>query len=110
MNLENMILESFRESTMVKENFVKKYSMQIVTLSKEIVRRIHSGSAIFFMGNGGSAADAAHLTAELMGMFYKRRKPIKAFSFSTNPSVFTEIPNDFGFEYLFDRQVEAYVT
>ncbi len=110
LKLEDMVLNSFEESVYIKKKFVDKYSKQIVSLSKEMAKRIRNGGGIFFMGNGGSAADAAHLAAELIGMFYIRRKPIKALSLSANPSILTEIPNDFGFEYLFERQIEAHVT
>lgn len=109
MKLEDMVSEAFEESSKVKEDFVKKYSTQIVALSKEIAQRTGNGKGIFFMGNGGSAADAAHLSAELVGRFYINRAPIRSASFASNPSILTEIPNDFGFEYLFERQVEAYV-
>jgi D-sedoheptulose 7-phosphate isomerase len=110
LKLEKKILNAFKESIDVKKEFLNVYLKQIVELSKKIVERIQEGGGIFFMGNGGSAADAAHLTAELVGMFYMKRNPIKALSFSTNPSILTEIPNDFGFEYLFERQVESHVT
>jgi len=109
LEFENLVVESFQESVEVKDRFIKKYSKHIVDLSNKITKRIREGGGVFFMGNGGSAADAAHLTAELIGMFYKYRKPIRALSLATNPSILTEIPNDFGFEYLFERQVEAHV-
>lgn len=110
MEFKNLVVESFQESVEIKDRFIKKYSKHIVDLSSKITKRIRKGGGVFFMGNGGSAADAAHLTAELIGMFYKRRKPIRALSLATNPSILTEIPNDFGFEYLFERQVEAHVV
>ena len=109
MDLEEIVVEAFEESFKVKEKFIKFYSKQIVDLSTEIVKRVKNGGGIFFMGNGGSAADAAHLSAELVGRFYINRTPIRSTSFSSNPSILTEIPNDFGFEYLFERQVEAHV-
>ncbi len=109
MDLEKTVVEAFEESFKVKEKFIKVYSKQIVDLSTEIVKRVKNGGGIFFMGNGGSAADAAHLSAELVGRFYINRTPIRSTSFSSNPSILTEIPNDFGFEYLFERQVEAHV-
>ncbi len=109
MDLEEIVVEAFEESIKVKEKFIKFYSKQIVDLSTEIVKRVKNGGGIFFMGNGGSAADAAHLSAELVGRFYINRTPIRSTSFSSNPSILTEIPNDFGFEYLFERQVEAHV-
>jgi len=109
MDLEKVVLEAFEESKSIKEQFVDIYSKQIVDLSSKIVDRIKKGGGVFFMGNGGSAADAAHLSAELVGRFYINRSPIRSASFASNPSILTEIPNDFGFEHLFERQIEAYV-
>lgn len=65
------------------------------------------GGKIIFMGNGGSAADAQHLAAEFIGRFKKNRKPLAAIALSTNTSSITAIGNDFGFEEIFARQVEA---
>lgn len=110
MEFKNLVIESFQESVEIKGRFIKEYSEKIVDLSNKITKKIREGGGIFFIGNGGSAADAAHLTAELIGMFYKYRKPIRALSLATNPSILTEIPNDFGFKYLFERQIEAHVT
>lgn len=109
VELENIVLDSFRESIELEGRFIKVYSERMVDLSKTIVERLRNGGGIFFMGNGGSAADAIHLTSELVGVFNLRRKPIRALSFSSNPALLTEIPNDFGFERLFERQVETYV-
>ncbi len=109
MDFENMVAKAFEESVNVKKDFLKKYSNQIIDLSSEIVKRIKDHGGVFFMGNGGSAADAAHLSAELLGRFYINRAPIRSASFASNLSVLTEIPNDFSFEQLFERQVEAHV-
>lgn len=109
MNLEEMVRQAFEESVSVKEKFLEENIDKIIDASSEIVERIKKGGGVFFMGNGGSAADAAHLSAELVGRFYINRSPIRSASFASNLSILTEIPNDFGFEYLFERQVEAYV-
>ncbi|MGC8708544.1 MAG: D-sedoheptulose-7-phosphate isomerase [Athalassotoga sp.] len=109
MDLEELVREAFEESIHVKERFLKENIVKIIDTSSKIVERIKHGGGVFFMGNGGSAADAAHLSAELVGRFYMNRAPIRSASFASNPSILTEIPNDFGFEYLFERQVETYV-
>ncbi len=109
MELETIVFDSFRDSIELKGRFIKVYASQIVELSKSIVRRLRDGGGIFFMGNGGSAADSIHLATELVGVFNLRRKPIRALSFASNPALLTEIPNDFGFEHLFERQAETYV-
>ncbi len=68
---------------------------------------LKSGGKIIFLGNGGSAADAQHLAAELVGRFKKNRKPLAAIAFTTDTSILTAVSNDFGFEELFSRQIEA---
>lgn len=68
---------------------------------------ISAGGKILFFGNGGSAADAQHLATELTVRFVKNRKPIAAIALTTDTSALTAIGNDFGFDQLFARQVEA---
>ena len=62
---------------------------------------------VFFMGNGGSAADCEHLAGELVGRYKKNRKPYKAISLTTDTSVITCIANDFGYEKIFERQLQG---
>ncbi len=68
---------------------------------------ISSGGKIMFFGNGGSASDAQHLATELTVRFVKDREPIAAIALNTDTSSLTAIGNDFGFEYLFSRQIDA---
>jgi D-sedoheptulose 7-phosphate isomerase len=69
---------------------------------------VHDGCVVAF-GNGGSAADAQHLVAELVGRFKRDRRPLAAISLAVDPSVVTCIANDFSFDDLFARQVQALV-
>jgi len=66
-----------------------------------------AGGKVLVCGNGGSAADAQHFVAELVGRFVRDGRPLAAVSLSSDPSVTTALANDFGFEHLFARQVEA---
>jgi D-sedoheptulose 7-phosphate isomerase len=68
---------------------------------------LRSGGRIFFFGNGGSAADAQHLAAELVGRFALERRSLPAMALSVNSSVVTAIGNDYGFEQVFSRQLEG---
>jgi D-sedoheptulose 7-phosphate isomerase len=79
----------------------------IQTASSAIVDRLGAGGRVFFAGNGGSAADAQHLAAELVGRFYLERKGLSAEALSTNTSIITAIANDYSFESIFARQIEA---
>jgi D-sedoheptulose 7-phosphate isomerase len=76
----------------------------LVAAARETIAR---GGKILFFGNGGSAADAQHLATELTVRYAKNRKAIAALSLSTDTSALTAIGNDFGFEHLFARQIEA---
>jgi D-sedoheptulose 7-phosphate isomerase len=106
------------ERNKLKE-FIKKYieegsearnSVDIERLSgigEEISRRVLNESMIFVMGNGGSAADAQHFVAELVGRFEKERRPVPAVALTTNTSILTAISNDYDYSEVFARQVKA---
>ena len=68
---------------------------------------LQAGGKILFCGNGGSAADSQHLAAELTGRFGRERAPLAAIALSTDSSALTCIGNDYGFEHIFERQVQA---
>jgi len=68
---------------------------------------INNGGKVILFGNGGSAADAQHIAAEMVGRFEKSRKGLPSIALTTDTSILTSIGNDFGFEFLFSRQVEA---
>lgn len=70
---------------------------------------LRRGGTVFFVGNGGSASDAQHLAAELIGRFERERAPLRAVCLNTDTSVLTALANDYGYEAVFSRQVEALV-
>ena len=77
---------------------------EICSLSLKTIQR---GNTILLCGNGGSASDSIHISSELVGKFEKERKALPSISLSSNPSNLTAIANDFGFEHIFSRQIEA---
>ena len=79
----------------------------IASIAESLVESLNKGGQIFFCGNGGSAADSQHLATELVSRFYKERKAINAESLSVNTSTLTAIGNDYSFDRVFSRQVEA---
>ncbi|MFQ5444448.1 MAG: D-sedoheptulose 7-phosphate isomerase [Nitrospinales bacterium] len=86
------------------------------TLSKEIYKAIQlihtslkNGGKLLLMGNGGSAADAQHIAAELVGRYKRERKAIPAIALTVDSSTLTAVGNDYGFDNIFSRQVEALV-
>jgi D-sedoheptulose 7-phosphate isomerase len=107
--MKERILTVFRESAELKLAFVEKYLELIERFALETAQRLKNGGTLFLFGNGGSAADAQHIAAELIGRFSKDREPIKAIALTTDTSVLTALGNDYGFNRVFERQVEALV-
>jgi D-sedoheptulose 7-phosphate isomerase len=83
------------------------YDKNFDTLCKKSIEAIKKNKKIIFFGNGGSAADAQHLATELTCKFKKKRKPLPGIALTTDTSALTAIGNDFGFRYVFSRQIEA---
>lgn len=79
----------------------------IAAASKMLIDCIGSGGCIYICGNGGSAADAQHIAAELVGRFIRERKGLPAVALTTDTSALTSIANDYGFEHIFSRQIGA---
>ena len=103
------ITSEIEESVNVKVSMMKDKKL-IETVSRiieEIVSALRRGRKILLCGNGGSAADAQHFAAELVGKFRKIRKALSAVSLTVNTSILTSIGNDFSFDDVFKRQVEA---
>lgn len=86
---------------------LKLDSAHITQAASAIIAAVKKGHKILFCGNGGSAADAQHMVAELVGRFLYERRPIAALALTTNTSVLTAIANDYNFDTVFSRQVEA---
>lgn len=89
---------------------LKQHQETIAKIGRKVSDCINAGGRVFLFGNGGSAADSQHIAAELVGRYQKKRKGLPAVAFTTNTSVLTAIGNDFGYEFVFERQVESMVT
>ncbi|GAC1652551.1 MAG: D-sedoheptulose 7-phosphate isomerase [Vulcanimicrobiaceae bacterium] len=85
------------------------YPDQVAAIVDVLVKAFKSGKKVLWMGNGGSAADAQHLAAEFSGRFLRERRGYPSEALSVNTSAVTAIGNDFGYERVFARQVEAFV-
>ena len=81
----------------------------IVAAVKAIIKTLRKNGRVYICGNGGSAADAQHIAAELVGRFARNRKGLAAIALTTDTSVITSIANDYGYDNVFTRQVEALV-
>ncbi|MDD4295000.1 MAG: D-sedoheptulose 7-phosphate isomerase [Candidatus Omnitrophica bacterium] len=82
----------------------------IEKICEKVIFSLNNGGKLFFMGNGGSAADAQHLAAEFVGRFRRERKPLAAIALTTDTSILTAIGNDYGYDQVFRRQIEALAT
>ena len=82
----------------------------VAASTKICIDSLKEGGKILLFGNGGSAADAQHIAAELIGRFKMNRKGLPAIALTTDTSTLTSIGNDFGYSHIFDRQVEALAT
>ncbi len=113
MNGTKYITDYLNNSIKVKQKMLKKNLPAIRAGAQALVDTYYkNGGTVFTFGNGGSAADAQHITDELLCMLrtdagYKNRFPLPAQALTTDSSVITAIANDIGFEYIFSRQIEA---
>ena len=107
---EKMILSHMEDCIKIKEQLAKTSLKVITQIIEEIVRAYQKGNKVVWFGNGGSAADAQHLSSELVGKFYSKRKALESIALTTNTSILTAIANDYDFSEIFARQVEALVN
>ena len=85
------------------------YRAQVTAIVDALVSAFRAGRKVLWMGNGGSAADAQHLAAEFSGRFLRERRGYPSEALSVNPSAVTAISNDYGYDRVFARQIEAFV-
>jgi D-sedoheptulose 7-phosphate isomerase len=104
------IRQQLEESARVKQSFSAALIGRIAQFTEKSAAALRGGGKIVFFGNGGSAADALHLAAELVVRLRSDRRGLAALALTTNPSVLTAAGNDYGFERIFSRQIESLVA
>jgi len=107
MNLNHIIDRHFAEHREVIETVLHENRDAIASIAALLARRLAAGGCIFWVGNGGSAADSQHLAAELVGRFKKNRRALRSVALTTDSSVLTCVANDYSYEDVFSRQLEA---
>lgn len=101
------IQEQLQAHRLLMEIVERDMSALIAEVTGALVETFRSGGKLIVMGNGGSAADSQHFAAEIVGRFKMERKALPAVALSTDSSILTAIGNDYGFDSVFSRQVEA---
>ena len=101
-----LVEQRIREHLSVMETVLRQ-SDTIATIAEMVASALSDGGKVLIFGNGGSAADAQHFAGELVGRLYLERRALPAIALSTNTSNMTAIANDFGYDAVFSRQVEA---
>ena len=105
--MQSIIKHEFSEHIKVSVETIKSIGKPIEIAAKICIDSLKNGNKILIFGNGGSAADAQHIAAELVGRYKTERKGIPAIALTTDTSAITSIANDYGYLHVFDRQVEA---
>ena len=101
------ISQHLKESAAVKEQAATQCQAEALKLAEAMVKALRAGNKVLIFGNGGSAADAQHFAAELVGRFEKERPGLPALALTTDTSALTAIANDFGYDDVFARPVQA---
>lgn len=103
----DVIRAVFDETVAAHQRFAARGLPGVASAAAAIGRAVTTGRKVLAFGNGGSAADAQHLVAELVGRFEGERRALAAVALTTDSSVVTAIANDYGYEHVFTRQIEA---
>jgi D-sedoheptulose 7-phosphate isomerase len=105
--INTIIEDALKESLKAKEAFVGKHTDTLIDLAHTISRAFKRGKKLMLCGNGGSAADAQHIAAEFVNRFQRERQPLPALALTTDTSIITSIANDYGYDEVFSKQIEA---
>ncbi|MBI4981668.1 MAG: D-sedoheptulose 7-phosphate isomerase [Candidatus Omnitrophica bacterium] len=105
--MRDRIKDILLESIQIKEQLLRTSISQIKEIADLLIDSLKKGGKVILFGNGGSASDAQHIAAEFIGRFKKDRSALAAISLTVNTSVLTSLANDYGYEVVFSKQIEA---
>ena len=105
--MDNLILNIMSESLSVKEHAVRNNLENIEAVAQRLAGCFAAGHKVLIFGNGGSAADAQHIAAEFVNRFMIERPPLAAIALTTDASILTSIGNDYHFDDIFSKQIQA---
>ena len=108
-NMKQFITKQIVKSKEVKEKILSNVELinLIIEIGEKLINIYKNSNKLLIAGNGGSAADSQHIAGELVSKFYFDRSALPAIALTTNTSIITAIGNDYGYEYIFSRQIEA---
>ena len=108
-DIRKQIIETIETHNKMTAELQKSGIETVVSIAQAITRVLKQNGTIYLCGNGGSAADAQHIASELVGRFRMERKALAAVALTTDTSIITSVANDYAYENVFSRQVEALV-
>ena len=106
--MKERIVRIFDEHARLQKEFLKHNTEMLAQVAEALLVAFRKGRTVYFFGNGGSAADAQHLAAEFVNRFRLDRRALPALALNVDTSVLTSIANDFGYDRVFARQIEAF--
>jgi D-sedoheptulose 7-phosphate isomerase len=107
MEMRELVISELEESARIKQLVAKDQADVIVKAAQRIMNTFKTGKKLLLIGNGGSAADAQHIAAELVGRFKMERAALSAIALTENTSILTALANDYSYDTVFSRQLEA---
>ena len=102
------IASQLEESIATKQRVLDGHLPVLAHMAQVLIDALRNGNRVFFFGNGGSAADSQHIAAELVGRFMRERAALPAMALSTDTSILTALANDYDYNVVFARQIEAF--
>lgn len=105
--MRSTITKSIQDSIAAKELLLKSHTHLIELATERVILCLKAGRKVLFFGNGGSASDSQHLAAEFVGRYEKERRSLAAIALTTDTSILTAVGNDYGYDRIFERQIEG---
>ncbi len=107
ITLASRIASQIEASIATKQRVLEAHVPVLVEMAEVLIEALRNGNRVFFFGNGGSAADSQHIAAELIGRFMRERAALPAMALTTDTSILTALANDYEYDIVFSRQIEA---
>lgn len=107
MSMEHIITEALKQNLSITDAFITKNASKLIQCAKSVSAAFTNARKLMICGNGGSAADAQHIAAEFVNKFQLDRSPLPALALTTDSSIITSVANDYRYEDVFSKQIEA---